>query len=305
MRIAVVGGYGVGMTMRVRRPPAEGETVLADGFSAGPGGKGANQAVAARRLGAEVSLLTAVGDDAYGRDAFAFWASEGIDTRYVRVTDSGTMVAWITVEPNGDNRIIVAPGALDDLSPEADIARFAGELGTADVAVAAFEIPWPVALAGLRVAADAGVRTILNPAPAAVLPSDAYGCVDILTPNVTEAQLLVDRPGESNPDALVDAFGELASPPGNVVLTLGADGVLVAEGLRDGGGRRTHVSAVAPAEIVDTTGAGDAFTGALAVAVAEGRTLVEAARFAAAAGAFAVGRAEVIPGLPYRHDLPG
>lgn len=297
MKIAVVGSYGAGLTMRVPRVPVAGETLSGGDFSSGHGGKGSNQAVAAARLGAQVSLLSAVGPDQFGTAARQLWAEEGVDATGVRTADAATMVGVILVEANGENRIVIAPGALDQLTP-ADVERFADRIVDADIVVVSLEIPLPVATAALRLAHANGVRTLLNPAPAVELPDEAWAWIDIATPNSSEAQVLTGhRPdADARPDDLVDLIRTRYG--GALVLTLGAAGALV-----DHGGRRTAVDPVSVPRVVDTTGAGDAFTGALAVGLARGDALVDAARYAAAAGAHAVGIPEVIPALPRPEHL--
>lgn len=298
MTIAVVGAYGVGMTVRTPRFPVAGETILGGPYSAGPGGKGSNQAIGAARLGAGVELLTAVGDDIHGREAMDLWRREGVGASGVRIVpDAPTMVGIILVEPDGENRIVVAPGAADRLSP-ADVEAFRGMLAQADLAVVSLEIPLDAAVAALRTAHEEGTTTLLNPAPAQRIPDVAWQFVDVVTPNRTEAPVLLgEHPmSERTPQQLAAHLRERTGA--SVVMTLGADGVRVDDG--------TVVIAVPPVpveRVVDTTGAGDAFTAALAVALAEGHPLDDAARFAAVAGAHAVTVAEVIPALPSRADV--
>lgn len=297
-KIAVVGSYGVGLTMRLDRMPVAGETLAGGVFSSGHGGKGSNQAVGAARLGADVSFLTAVGDDAMGRDAHTLWSEEGVDaTKVVSIPGVATMVGVILVEPSGENRIVIATGALDHLAPE-HVEGFRSELAAADIAVVSMEIPLPTVLAALRAAREEGARTMLNPAPAQPLPDEAWAAIDVLTPNRTEAAILLghDPDADESPEDLAGALHERGV--GVVVITLGGDGALIC----DDGGVRTVPAVPAPA-VVDTTGAGDAFTAALAVALAEGRSTDDAVRFAAAAGAHAVSIAEVIPALARRSDI--
>lgn len=294
----MVGSYGVGLTMRLDRVPVAGETIAGGVFSSGHGGKGSNQAVGAARLGAEVTFLTAVGDDAMGRDALDLWSEEGVDaSAVVTVPGAATMVGIILVEPSGENRIVIATGALDHLSPE-HVQGFAPALTAADVAVAQMEIPLPTVLAALRLAHSTGTRTLLNPAPAQPLPDEAWETIDVMTPNRTEAAILMglDPATAESPDDLAAALRERGV--GTVVITLGEDGALIAD---EAGTRR--VPAVPARAVVDTTGAGDAFTAALSVALAEGQPTDEAVRFAAAAGAHAVSIAEVIPSLASRADI--
>ncbi|UCR88022.1 ribokinase [Mycetocola spongiae] len=297
MNIAVVGSYGVGLSMRVDAVPGAGETVAGGVFSAGHGGKGSNQAVAAARLGGSVSFLTALGDDAYGREARELWASEGIDAHVV-TGEGATMVGVILVEPDGENRIIVAPGVLNELVPE-DVEAFRPALAAADIAVISLEIPVPVAIAALRIAHEEGTRTILNPAPAHVLPDEAWLWVDVVTPNNSELKTMLGVTQED--PRSVEELAELfqAYTAADVVVTRGADGALIATpaGL-------TPIAPIPPKKLVDTTGAGDSFTGALAVALTEGKSLAEAAGFASVVGSITVSGPDVIPSLPHRSDLP-
>jgi ribokinase len=302
VKIAVVGSYGVGMTMRLPRVPVAGETLSGGEFASGHGGKGSNQAVAAARLGAQVSLLTAVGDDAMGHGARELWAAEGVDASDVIAADGApTMVGMILVEPSGENRIVIANGALDRLLPE-HVGGFAQRLAEADVAVVCLEIPVATAARALEAAHGAGARTLLNPAPATPLPPEIWRHVDVVTPNRTEAAILLGLEPDTDVATQDLAIALRTLGAATVVVTLGAEGALVHD---DRGTRR--VPPVAPrGAVVDTTGAGDAFTGALAVALARGEDVDAAVRFAARAGAHAVTIAEVIPALPYLHDLePG
>lgn len=269
-RIAVVGSYGVGLTVELERMPAAGETVIGRRFRMDAGGKGSNQAIGAARLGADVDFLTALGDDAFGHEAVELWQREGVRAEVVW-TEAATMAAPILVEPNGENRIVVVPGALAELS-QAHVDAFSDRIAAADVLVVQLEIPVWTALYALEVGRAAGVRTILNPAPAPDEPI-APAC-DYVTPNETEAPAV-------------------AGAQATFVHTLGDQGAELH-------GERIPAF---PAEVVDTTGAGDAFTAAFAVAVAEGRDEREAVRWGCAAGAHMVGHPGVVPGLPTRDEL--
>ena len=269
-RVAVVGSYGVGLTVELDRVPEAGETVIGRAFRRDHGGKGSNQAVGCARLGAEVDFLTAIGDDAFGQDALELWREEDVRAEAV-VLNAPTMTAPILVEPSGQNRIVVVPGALALLG-RAHVDLFADRIAAADVCVVQLEIPEATALYALEVARRAGVRTILNPAPAPAQPIAPD--VDYLTPNETEA------------DSVRGAGGTL-------VLTLGEQGAQLGD---------VRVPAF-PADVVDTTGAGDAFTAAFAVALAEGRSDLEAVRWGCAAGAHMVEHPGVVPGLPTRGQL--
>ncbi|WP_229759077.1 ribokinase [Peterkaempfera bronchialis] len=283
--------------MRVPKSPAAGETVSGGVFDPGPGGKGSNQAIGAARLGAEVSLLTAVGDDDFGRAARTLWREEGVGAEFVVTTRTPTMVGFILVEPSGENRIAIAPGALDELDAAA-VETFRAEIASADVLVVSMEIPEEAVVAAVRAGRQAGTRTLLNPAPARPLPDDLWPLIDVITPNQTEAPVLLgleDGHGLGD-EELVRALQERTG--GAAVLTRGGEGALVAQ--------PTGVTAVPPhpaGTVVDTTGAGDSFTAALAVALAEGRGLDQAVGFAAAAGAHTVTIAGVVPALPTRDQL--
>jgi ribokinase len=269
-RVAVVGSYGVGLTVELDRVPNAGETIVGRTFRTDHGGKGSNQAIGAARLGAEVDFLTAVGDDAFGHAAIALWQEEGVRAEAI-LAPAATMIAPILVEPSGENRIVVVPGALEHLTA-AHVDSFSDRIAGADVCVVQLEIPVWTALYALEVATAAGVRAILNPAPAPAEPI-APRC-DYVTPNETEAAAVRD----------CDA---------TLVLTLGDEGAEL---------RGERIPAFS-ANVVDTTGAGDAFTAAFAVALAEGKDEREAVRWGCAAGAHMVEHHGVVPGLPTRDQL--
>jgi ribokinase len=269
-RVAIVGSYGVGLTVELDRVPDAGETVIGRTFRRDHGGKGSNQAVGCARLGAEVDFLTAIGDDAFGQDAVALWQQEGVHAEAV-IASAATMCAPIFVEASGENRIVVVRGALDQLS-RSHVDAFADRIAAAGICVVQLEIPLDTALYALEVARDAGVRTILNPAPAPAAPISPD--VDYLTPNETEA-------------------AAVSGARGTVVLTLGEHGARLGD---------ERVAAF-PATTVDTTGAGDAFTSAFAVALAEGLSDLDAVRWGCAAGAHMVEHPGVVPGLPTRAEL--
>lgn len=297
MTIAVAGGYGVGMTMRVAAAPEAGETVTGGALSVGHGGKGSNQAVAAARLGAKVSLFTAIGDDAPGESARALWSEEGIDASPVVVVECATMTGFILVDAHGENRISLSPGALSELTAE-HAETFRSALRSADLALVSLEIPLDTAQAILRIAHEEGTRTILNPAPALAIGDDVWPLIDILTPNLSEANLLLGAPTDATPDLASTARALQRRCGGTVVLTAGAQGVFVDDGVD-----QFSIPAVRGVDVVDTTGAGDAFTAALGVALVEGKELRDAVVFAAQAGAHAVTIADVIPSLATREQL--
>jgi ribokinase len=270
-RIAVVGSYGVGLTFGVERAPERGETLVGTLFRTDHGGKGSNQAVGAARLGAEVIFLTAVGEDSFGDGAFELWAEEGVDASGVVRSALPTMTAAILVEVGGDNRIVIVPGALSTLTP-AHVDAFASRIASADVLLVQLEIPVETALHALETARAAGVRTVLNPAPAP--PGPIAPAADYLTPNESEAPAV-------------------EGAEGTLVVTLGEQGARLGE---------DRIPAF-PARTVDTTGAGDAFCAAFAVALAEGAEDADAVRWGCAAGAHMVEHEGVIQGLPTRAQL--
>jgi ribokinase len=307
--VTVVGGYGTGMTVRTSRVPERGETIGDAVFSAGPGGKASNQAVGVARLGVRAALVSAVGADTLGADARPFWDAEHVDHAHVvTVPDAATMVGTILVEPDGENRIIVSPGALDHLTAR-HVRDATTTIAASDLVLVSQEVPEAIVVEALRVARENGVRTQLNPAPGRALPVGTEDLVDVLTPNASEARLLAGLPpadeadtsdseaDQREADHLLDALRAVYARA-VLVLTRGRHGAVV-----DDGGRRFVVPAPSGVVAVDTTGAGDAFNAALAVGLVQARPLADAVRLATAAGAFAVTRHEVIPGLPRPDDL--
>ena len=302
-RIVVVGSTNTDLVTRVAHIPAPGETILGGDLEIVAGGKGANQAVAAARLGGDVTFVARVGDDAFGQTAMAGFAREGLNTDYVTVTPGvASGVALIAVsETTGENSIVVAPGANARLSPEdVDAARAAFD--GARAVVISLEVPLETVARAVGAAHARKIPVIINPAPARRLPPDLLAKVSVLTPNESEALLLVGRAAHadeeaSEPDVASLATELLATGVGVVVVTLGASGALVAtpDGIE-------HIPTV-PVQAVDTVAAGDCFTGALAVELASGRALRDAVRFATAAAALSVTRRGAQPALPTRAEV--
>lgn len=278
-RIAVVGSTNIDLVTYVTRMPMPGETIEAPGFRIGCGGKGANQAVAAALLGAEVVMVSKVGDDAFAETSLANFRRFGIDTRHVgRVPGVSSGVAPIFVEPSGENSILVVKGANARLLP-ADVDAAAADLETCDLILLQLEIPLETVHHAIRFARARGIETVLNPAPAVPLDLDLVGAVTFLVPNRSELALLTGLPVEDEPQAIAAARVLVERGVRTVIVTLGADGALAVDAA---GVFRVAPVAVAPR---DTTGAGDAFIGAFARFWAESRdaaaALAEAALYAA------------------------
>ena len=298
-RIVVVGSTNTDMVVKAARIPAPGETILGGRFLMNPGGKGANQAVAAARLGAEVVFIAKVGDDLFGREAKALFAKENICTDYVLTDPSEPSgVALIMVDAKGENCIAVASGANGTLMPE-DIEGLKGVIAQADMLLMQLETPLETVRYAADVAVNLGVPVILNPAPACELPADLYDCLEVITPNESEAELLTSI--KVTDEASAEAAARVLCDKGvlNVVITMGAKGAYVFDG-EDG--------VMVPAfkvEAVDTTAAGDVFNGALAVALTEELELEEAVRFASKAASISVTRMGAQASAPRREELVG
>ncbi|HRT30021.1 MAG TPA: ribokinase [Kiritimatiellia bacterium] len=298
-QIVVVGSTNTDMVVKAARIPAPGETILGGRFLMNPGGKGANQAVAAARLGAEVVFIAKVGDDLFGREAKALFAKENICTDYVLTDPSEPSgVALIMVDAEGENCIAVASGANGTLMPE-DIEGLEGVIAQSDMLLMQLETPLETVRYAADVAVNLGVPVILNPAPACELPSDLYDCLEVITPNESEAELLTNI--KVTDEASAEAAARVLCDKGvrQVVITMGAKGAYVFDG-EDG--------VMVPAfkvEAVDTTAAGDVFNGALAVALTEELELEEAVRFASKAASISVTRMGAQASAPRREELVG
>ncbi|MEZ4869829.1 MAG: ribokinase [Caldilineaceae bacterium] len=299
-RVCVVGSSNMDLVSFAPRLPKLGETVSGSRFHMGFGGKGANQAVMAAKLGAAVTMITKVGDDIFGRDYLNNFTNLGFDTRYVLVTDqasTGVAPIWVD-EPSGNNAIIVVPGANALLSP-ADIEDAKAAITGAQVLVCQLECPLESTLAALRIARAAGVTTIFNPAPAhAALPAEAYTLSDIFCPNESETELLTGQPVATVAEAEAAAHVLLARGPRQVILTLGERGSLL---INSAG--TTHMPTTA-VQAVDTTGAGDAFVGTLAYFLAAGAPLPVAVERANQIAAMSVQKVGAQGSFPTRAEIP-
>jgi ribokinase len=295
--IVVVGSSNTDMCIKTPRLPRPGETVIGGEFFMAPGGKGANQAVAAARAGGRVTFVGCVGEDMFGRRAMEGFKADGIDVEYmVRDPESSSGVALIFVDGKGENSIAVASGANARLLP-AHIERARGAIESAAVLLVQLETPLATVRAAAAMASKRGVRVILNPAPAGPLDDDLLTLVSVITPNETEAELLTGIHISSDADAEGAAGALLARGAGEALITMGARGVFVASR-----GERRMVQGF-PVTAVDTTAAGDVFNGALAVALAEGKPAPDAACFANAAAAISVTKFGAQPSAPRRAEI--
>lgn len=296
--VIVLGSFVADVAFRIDRLPAWGETRMGQSFQLGPGGKGSNQAVAAARAGAHVTFISKLGPDPFGDIARTLYRNEGIDTRFIFSTPNPTGAAAILIDAvHGENAIVVVPGACFELTPE-EVDRAAQAITSSAVFVAQLELPLATVEHGLRLAHSNGVPTILNPAPATPLPQTIYPLCDYLTPNESEAAALTGIPVTDLASAEQAATALLARGVRNVVLTLGAQGALIKNHTFT-----TRVPAADAGSVVDTTGAGDAFNGGLATALAEGMDLIQSTKFACAVAGISVTRPGTAPSMPRRTEI--
>jgi len=289
-RVVVVGSLNVDLVVTAGRLPRPGETVVGGTFARHPGGKGANQAVAAARAGASVLMIGAVGSDADGEGSVAALRAEGIDVSGIHRVLAPTGVAIIAVAPDGENQIVVAPGANALLS--ADDASLANVAPGAGVMLTCLEVPMPAVVAAVAAAARIGMQAVVNPAPAQALPPQVLASGAILTPNAEELRAMT---GTHDIDVGISSL--IAAGARAVVVTLGANGALLAHDAR-----RSSISG-REVTVVDTTGAGDTFSGVLAAWLAHGHDLDEAARAANCAARLSVTRAGAREGMPSRSAI--
>jgi len=296
-KIVVVGSSNTDMIVKLPHLPKPGETVSGGAFSTAAGGKGANQAVAAARAGAEVGLVAHVGEDSFGEQAIAGFVGDGIDVGHVtRDSAAPSGVALIFVDDKGENCIAVAPGANATLTPE-DVEATQELITGADVMVMQLETPVETVERAAAIAREHGVRVILNPAPARPLSDEILSKVSILTPNESEAELLTGIQVSDDQGAEEAAKALVARGVETVILTLGSRGAFVFE---SGSGEMVPGFVV---KAVDTTAAGDVFNGSLAVGLAEGKPLTQAVRFANAAAALSVTKLGAQPSAPSRSEI--
>lgn len=295
--ITVVGSFAVGLTMRTPRIPVFGETLVGSDFDMGPGGKGSNQAVGTARLGAVSYFAGIIGNDKLGEIAVDLYAREGVRCDYLQRTDRlATGAGLIILNQAGENGIILDMGA-NKLMDAAFVDRVGSQIQRSDIVMSVLEIPVPAAAHAMKLGRRHGVRTLLNPAPAALLDDDTLLAVDYLTPNETELRILMGL-APDDPTPTEDLAQRLkARGARTLIVTLGEKGALV---VTDDG--LTHVPGIV-VDVVDTTGAGDAFNSGLAVALAEGWPLLEAVKYASCSGAMACTKLGVIPAMAIRETV--
>lgn len=296
-RIIVVGSTNMDMVVKTDHIPVPGETVLGGSFFMNPGGKGANQAVAVARLGGRVAFISKVGDDIFGKQSIQHFEEEGIDISGLVSDDNGPSgVALITVDREGENSIVVAPGANANLLPE-DVEQTLASVTDAGFILMQLEIPMSTVLKAAEFGKNHGVKVVLNPAPVNDEVFKTFPFVDITTPNAKEAEMLTGIPVNSVESAERAARAIRQKGVEQVVVTMGKMGALVLD---------DQVATFIPASevtTVDTTAAGDSFNGALVVALSEGKTLVDAVKFASSAAAITVTRMGAQSAMPYRNEL--
>jgi ribokinase len=292
--ITVVGSFAVGMTIRTSKMPVFGETLIGSNFDMGPGGKGSNQAVGVAKLGARSFFAGIIGNDMLGEIAQELYRRDGVDTTFLSVNhETPTGVGFIILNESGQNGIILDMGA-NKLMDTAFVDRLEKQISASDMVMSVLEIPLEASGQAMHLGKKHGVRTILNPAPAQKLPDEILQNVDFLTPNETELRILMGlRSDDPIPnEELARSFKSRWE--GTLIVTLGEQGALICDGPDV-----LHIPSV-DVDVVDTTGAGDAFNAGLAVAMAEGMILPEAVKFANCAGALTCKKLGVAPAMPNR-----
>lgn len=295
-KILVIGSTNTDMTAFCGKMPAPGETVLGNDFVMGPGGKGANQAVAAKRLGGDVRFVCKVGEDIFGENTIRHFKEEGLDTSGVMFSKKPSGVALITVDESAENCIVVASGANNDYTEE-DIRSINRFIDECDILLMQLEIPVPAVLEAARIGHEAGKTVVLNPAPAIDLPEEIFKHISLFIPNENELEKYSGVKVFDAPSAAKAAKALMDKGVGDIIVTMGSKGSLICQG------DETSFVTARKVEAVDTTGAGDCYCGALCVALSEGRSLKEAAEFATKAAAVSVQRPGAQNAMPYRNEI--
>lgn len=296
-KIIVVGSSNTDMTIKSPEIPRPGETVLGGEFKMGAGGKGANQAVAAKRLGGDVTFICKVGNDMFGDKSLKSYDEEGIDVSHIMRCDSPSGVALILVDSDAENCISVASGANAEITPD-DIESAADTVRNAGILLLQQEIPIESVLKAAQIASEAGTFVILNPAPSCSLPDDIYKYVDLIIPNQTEAEFYTGIKVFDEFSAEKAASKLLSKGVRNVIITMGSYGSMA---FTDEGNK--FFTASRKVRAIDTTAAGDTFCGAVAVALSEGKSLEDAVGFATLASSLAVQKMGAQESIPYRENL--
>lgn len=297
-KIVILGIFVADTVYRADRQPRMGETILGNSFVLGPGGKGSNQAVAAAMAGGDVTIISRLGRDAFADIARATWAKAEVKSSIKEDSESYTGAAYIFIEKaTGNNAIIVAAGAAGRISVE-DVDERAALIGGASVFIAQLEQPIPAAKRAFEIARAGGVKTILNPAPAMILGDDILALCDYVTPNESEAEGLTGLPVTNLVEAERAADVLLDRGVGAVIITLGDKGALYRDRKRS-----VYVPVISAGLVAETTGAGDAFNGGFAVALGEGRDVIEAVRFGCATAGISVTRPGAALSMPSREEI--
>ncbi len=292
-KILVFGSSNTDMMVKSAQMPLPGETILGGEFTMSPGGKGANQAVAAKRLGGDVSFICKIGQDIFGEGALRHYREEGIDVSGVLRSDKPSGIAFILVDNGAENSIVVASGANLDIHA-ADLEASESALRSCDILLLQLEIPVPAVLEAARIAHESGAFVVLNPAPSAELPEEIFRYISLFIPNETELASFSGMLVRDVPTAVAAADVLFAKGVGKMIVTMGSKGSLILDG-----GEPRFIQA-RRVKAVDTTGAGDAYCGALCVSIAEGKTLPEAAEFASAVSALSVTKMGAQTAMPKR-----
>lgn len=296
-KVIVIGSSNVDMVVKTSHLPAPGETILGGEFLMNQGGKGANQAVAVKRMGGNLIFMAKLGNDLFGQQSVAYFNKEGIDTRYISLDEkSASGVALISLDAHAENSIVVASGA-NMLLNEQDVDKVVEEMYEGDILLMQLEIPIQTVVYAARKAFEKGVKVVLNPAPACSLPKELFRYLYMITPNRIEAEMLTGIKIINDTDTEKVAETIRVMGVKNVIITLGSKGCLIQE---DGVSYRVDACKVEP---VDTTAAGDTFNGALCVGLAEGMDLRQAAVLASKASSIAVTRMGAQSSIPYREEL--
>ncbi len=296
--VVILGIYVADLAFRAPRQPVMGETIMGTSFAMGPGGKGSNQTIAAARAGANVTFITKLGKDNFGDAALALYAKEGVTALAPQDPKISTGAAYIFVQDGtGSNAIIVVPGAAGTIGVS-DVESNAQVISNAQVFMTQLEQPIPAAIRALEIAKAAGVTTIFNPAPAAPLDDSIYRLCDYVTPNESEASMLTGVTVTDLASARKAAYVLLAKGAGAALITLGGQGSLLHS--RD---QSIHIPIFSAGKVIDTTGAGDAFNGGFAAALARGETPEAAARFGSATAGISVTRLGTAPSMPHLDEI--